>query len=346
MTDFSADTKKIYRIGIDIAKNVFQIHGVDKNDKCILRKKISRRSMIEFFSNLPPCIIGMEACGGSHFWARKLTSMGHTVRLIAAKFVKPYVKNNKNDARDAEAICEAISRPGMNFVPVKNVEQHDLQSLHRIRELTKKNRTALVNQIRGLLMEYGIVINRGVSHARKNIPVILEDADNELTATARDMIGELHRDLLSLDLKLNTYDQRISAIAKSSETCKRLMAIDGVGELTATALLAAVGNAHQFKNGRALAAWIGLVPRQHSSGGKTRLSGISKHGNSYLRTLLVHGGRAVIQNCDKKDDSTSKWLSSIKKRTGTNCACVARANKVARVAWVILAKGETYRKAA
>lgn len=327
---------EIVRIGLDLAKSVFQIHGVNKNNKCILRKKIKRNEMLAFFANLKPCLIGMEACGGSHYWARKFTSMGHTVKIMAAKYVKPFVINNKNDAKDAEAICEAVNRPNIYSVSVKTIEQHDLQAYHRIRELVKKNRTALANQMRGILTEYGIVVKRGISHIRNAVPITLEDADNELTIITREFMLDLYNELITF----------INAQSISIPACKRLMEIEGVGPLTATALFCAVGNGHQFKKGRDMSAWIGLVPKHHSSGGKSNLLGISKRGNTYLRTLLVHGGRAVVQNCDKKDDPLSKWLSNIKTKKGANCACVARANKVARIAWAILSKEEKYKKAA
>ena len=221
----------------------------------------------------------MEVCGGSHHWARKLTELGHTVKLIAAQFVKPFVKNNKNDARDAEAICEAINRPDMIFVSIKSFEQHDIQSLHRIRELTKKTRTSLVNQIRGILMEYGVVIPQGISHIRNKMPLILEDAENELTSQIRRLLADLYEYLHELDTKVKSYDCKIECICKEHDICKRLSRIEGVGAITATALYSSLGTGHQFKKGRDMSAWIGLVPKQRSSGGKARLGSISKRGN-------------------------------------------------------------------
>ena len=289
------ETKAIKVLGIDLAKNSFQLHGVDKKGHVVLKKKLSRHKLTAFIANLPPCLIGLEACGGAHYWVRTFTQMGHTVRMIAPQFVKPYVKSNKNDAIDAEAICEAVQRPSMRFVPVKTIEQQDIQSIHRIRSQQVVRRTAQTNQIRGLVLEYGIVIPKGIASIRKAIPDILEDAEKPLTLLFRELLRELYNEVVHLDERIGTLEQKLKLICVRNEDCQRLLTIPGVGFLTATALIAAIGDITVFKNGRELAAWLGLVPRQHSTGGKPTLLGISKRGDSYLRTLLIHGGRSVVR---------------------------------------------------
>ncbi len=335
----------ISTIGIDLAKNVFQVHGTDAKGKRVLKKRLNRSKFLPFFANLPPCVIGLEACGSSNHWARRLRAAGHEVRQISPQYVKPYVKTNKNDYNDAEAICEAVSRPGMCFVPVKNVEQQDIQAVHRVRERLVHGRTALVNQTRGILREYGIFIPVGIHPFRKRIPEVLEDAQNELTPLAREIIADQYACLHDLDRRIAEYDQRINTLFRSNELFQRLTVIDGVGPMTATALVAAVGDAKTFHNGRHLAAWLGLVPRQHSSGGRHRLLGISKRGNTYLRTLLIHGARSVLQRCDSRTDARGRWLQGVKVRRGFNRACVALANKNACILWALMARGESYRQA-
>ncbi len=332
----------ITTLGIDLAKNVFQLHGVDTAGKVALRKRITRTKLKEFMVNMPPCLIGMEACGSSHYWARKFQSMGHTVKLMAPQFVKPYIKSNKNDANDAAGICEAVSRPSMRFIQIKNVAQQDLQSLHRVRSQVVKQRTAKANQIRGLLSEYGIIIPKGISHVSTNLPDILEDAENELTSLTREIFSDLYEQFKALTETVNTYTKKIEQIAKDDEKCQRLIKIEGIGPLGATAILAAVGNASTFKNGREMAAWLGLVPKQHSSGDRTRLMGITKRGDSYIRTLLIHGGRSVVSVCDNKIDTRSQWIKDKKERCGINKAAVAVANKNARIIWALLTSGEDY----
>ena len=284
----------ITTLGIDIAKNVFQLHGVDKDGKTVLTKTLSRTKLLEFVANLTRCLIGMESCGSSNYWARKFISFGHTVKLMSPQFVKPYVKSNKNDKNDAEAICEAVARPNMRFVCVKKVEQQDIQSIHRIRTRLAEERTALANQIRGLLAEYGIVIPKNIGNIRSNLPAILEDGANELSAIGRETFLELYNELADKDKKILVYDKKIKLICSQNSQCKALTEISGVGHITGTAILAAVGDAAVFKNGREMAAWLGLVPKQCSSGGKERLLGISKRGDKYLRSLLIHGARAVV----------------------------------------------------
>ena len=269
-------------------------------------------------------------------------AMGHEVKLIAPQFVKPYVKGNKNDANDAEAICEAVSRPNMRFVPVKTVEQQDIQALHRIRQEQVRQRTALVNQIRGLLSEYGIVIALRVESLRKALPDILEDAENRLTADFRTLLKGLQEDLTHLDARIGTLDQAIKKLAQEHEGAKRLQQLRGIGPITATALIAAIGDGHQFARGRDAAAWCGLVPGQHSSGGKSKLLGISKRGDTYLRTLLIHGARAVLKTAQSKDDRLSQWLQSLCSRRNKNIAAVALANKTMRMAWAMLVSGKDY----
>ena len=332
----------ITTLGLDIAKNVFQLHGVNQEGKVVLTKQIKREKLAEFIVKLPPCLIGMEACGGSNYWSRKFQSMGHRVKLMGAQFVKPYVKSNKNDACDAEAICEGVARPNMRFVASKTIEQQDIQMIHRIRALLVKNRTALVNQIRGLLAEYGVVIAQGINHVRKQLLFILEDADNELIFVSRDVFFDLRNQLIDLDKKIEEYDNKIERISKSNEICKRLLKINGVGPLIATAMIASIGDATIFKNGREMAAFIGLVPKQYSSGGKQRLLGISKRGDRYLRCLLIHGARAVLFRSKHLPEKKQQWINAIVERRGRNRAICAIANKNARIIWAVMAKNEPY----
>ena len=293
----------ITTIGLDIAKNVFQLHGVDANGKTILRKKLNRNQVLAFFANLLPSLIGLEACSGAHYWARELIKSGHDARLISPQFVKPYVKGNKNDANDAEAICEAVGRPNMRFVPIKSIGQQDIQMLHRVRGGLVKERTALANRIRGLLAEYGIIVPIGIGKLRQQLPDILEDAENNLTMAARVIFSDLQRQLIEMDKQVDAYGDKIQAVHRASEVSQRLAEVPGIGPITATALLASLGDGKAFGSARQVAAWLGLVPRQDSSGGKPKLLGISKRGDVYLRTLLIHGGRAVVNAAAKKDDA-------------------------------------------
>jgi transposase len=328
----------IKRIGLDLAKQVFQVHGVDFQEKVVLRKQLNRKQVLVYFSKLSPCLIGMEACSSAHYWGRELQKLGHTVKLMAPQFVKPYVKGNKNDANDAEAICEAVARPSMRFVAIKTIEQQDIQAIHRIRTELVRQRTAKVNQIRGLLAEYGIVIVRRIEKLRKELPLLLEDAENGLSFDFRALLQGLQQDLITLDGRVNEMDSKIQIIASSNCTAKRLQQIPGIGPITATALLCAIGDGKQFKRGRDLAAWLGLTPKQHSSGGKECLLGISKRGDAYLRTLLIHGARAVLRFASKKDDPRSRWVQNLCSRRNKNIAAVALANKNARIAWALLTK--------
>lgn len=337
---------KIATIGLDVAKNVFQVHGADAEGRAVLRKRLRRNQVTEFFANLPPCLVGLEACCGSHYWSRVLSRTGHTVRLIAPQFVKPYVKSNKNDANDAEAICEAVSRPQMRFVPAKSIEQQDIQSLHRVRSRLVSSRTRLASQVRGLLAEYGIVLPRFISQLRRGLPLILEDAENELTDFSRRLFASLYEELVQLDDKIKALDEQVQAIYRASESCQRVAAVEGIGPLIATALVAAISDGKSFTNGRQFAAWLGLVPRQHSTGGKARLFGISKRGDPYLRTLLIHGARSVVYRASRKTDTRNRWIADKQRRLGTSKACVALANKNARIVWSLIARGESYRRAA
>ena len=294
--------------------------------------------MLTYFQKLPPCLIGMEACSSAHYWARELQKIGHTVKLMAPQFVKPYVKSNKNDANDAEAICEAVARPTMRFVAIKSIEQQDIQAVHRIRSELVQQRTAKVNQIRGLLGEYGLVVGQRIDVLRKALPLILEDAENGLTVDFRTLLEGLQQDLITLDERVDDMDKKIKLLASSNEDAKRLQQIPGIGPITATALISAIGDGKQFKRGRDLAAWLGLTPRQHSSGGKDRLLGISKRGDAYLRTLLIHGARAVLKVAGNKDDPRSRWIQNLCGRRNKNIAAVALANKNARIVWALLTK--------
>ena len=332
---------QITTIGIDLAKNVFQVHGANEHGKPVLRKQLKRDQFVAFFSNLSPCLIGMEACGGAHHWARKLQALGHTVKLIAPQFVKPYVKSNKNDVADAEAICEAVGRPTMRFVPIKNIEQQSVLALHRARQGFVKARTAQANQIRGLLAEFGLVVPQGIAYIASRVPDLIEDATQQLTGDFRRLIDRLLEHLKVLDTQVDEIEVQIKAWHRNSEVSKRLEKVPGIGPLTATALAATVGDAKNFDNGRQLAAWLGLVPRQSSSGGKTNLLGMSKRGDAYVRTLLIHGARSVIYRAGQRADAQS-WLFKLINRRNVNVAVVALANKTARTVWAMLAHGRDF----
>ena len=332
----------ITTLGVDLAKNVFQLHGVDAQGKSVLEKRLHRDELTTFVANIPTCTIIMEACSGAQYWGRQFRKLGHEVKLISAQYVTPFVKRHKNDKNDAAAIVEAGTRPSMNFVPTKSIEQQDIQALHRVRSRLVAERTALVNQIRGLLSEYGIVITQGIKRLRKELPAILEDAENELSVLSREMFIDLQDQLKKIDEKVAEYEIKIERLFKKSEICQRIATIPGVGVLTATAVIASVGDAKVFKNGRHLSAFLGLVPGQHSSGNKQRLLGISKRGDVYLRTLLIHGARSVSRVAHKKTDKRSRWVVELKERVGENRSCVALANKNARTLWALLTRNETY----
>lgn len=335
---------KLSRVGIDLAKNVFQLHGVDRHGKAVWRRRLTRANWLKVLMDKvePGCTIGMEACTGAHHWARHLQAKGFTVKLIAPQFVKPYVKSNKNDANDAEAICEAMSRPSMRFVAVKTVEQQDIQAAHRIRSELLGQRTSKANQIRGLVAEYGLVAPQHLVRLRAAVPDWLEDAENGLTSQFRRLLSDLWDDLKRLDQRIAGLDRNVTSMAQNAPVAKRLQQLRGVGPLIATALVAAVGDAEQFANGRQMAASLGLTPKQHSSGGKERLLGISKRGDSYLRSILIHGARSVIRTAKHKDDRLSQWVTSLAARRHPNVAAAALANKTARIAWAMLRHGTDY----
>ena len=335
---------KLIRVGVDLAKNIFQLHGVDRSEKTVWRRKLVRGDWIKALLDRvePGCEIGMEACSGAHHWARVLQAKGFTVKLIAPQFVKPYVKSNKNDANDAEAICEAMSRPSMRFVAIKTVEQQDIQAAHRVRSGLMDQRKAKANQLRGLASEYGLVAAKELLHLRSSILRWLEDQENGISERFRRLLRGLWRDLQNLDERIEELDREIEQIARQDPAAIRLQQVRGIGPLTATALLATVGDASQFSNGREMAASFGLTPKQNSSGGKERLLGISKRGDAYLRSLLVHGARAVIRTAQAKTDRLSTWVMRISTTRHPNIAAVALANKTARIAWAMLTKGTDY----
>lgn len=338
------NTMQAVRIGLDIAKSSFQVHGVDAHGKVVVRKQLSRSKVLPYFAQLPPCLVGLEACGGAHYWARELQKLGHDVRLMAVAMIHPYRTNQKNDANDAEAICEAVSRPRTRFVPVKSEGQQAVLTVHRARELLVTERTALANQIRGVLMEYGIVIAQGIQRLRRELPEVL--TRETLPGLVREVVEELRERLLELDRRITEYDHRVEQLAKQNEATRRLMQVAGVGPITATAVVATIGQGQAFQHGRQFAAWLGLVPKQYSTGGKTVLGRITKQGNVYLRTLLIHGARAVLQFSAKRTDRKSRWVEAVRQRRGNNIAAVALAAKHARLLWALLAHGQDYQLAA
>jgi transposase len=329
-------------IGIDLAKNSFSLHGVDRHGKLVFRKTLVRAKLMPFLGTLPPCLIGMEACSGAHHWARSLQVLGHRVGIMAPRFVAPYRKGGKNDGNDAEAICEAVSRPGMRFVPVKSDEQQAILSLHRVRQGLIKERTALINQLRGLLSEFGLIMPKGRYSAQHHIPDILEDAGNGLPMLARKLLHDTYQRIRAMNEQILTYDRELNHLVKASEPAQRLMTVPGIGAITATALLASVGDPKQFKNGRQFAAWLGLTPRQYTTGGKIRLGRITKKGDAYLRTLLIHGTRAVLSTVKEKEDKLSVWTKTLIERRGYKRTAVALAAKNARILWALMVRNETF----
>lgn len=323
-------------MGIDLAKNVFQLHGTDGDGKLILSRRLRRDQLLTEVAKLPPLTIGIEACTGAFYWQREFQKLGHTVRVIAPQYVKPFVKHQKNDRNDAEAICTATRQPNMKFVPPKNEDQQDIQALHRARARLVNHRTALVSQMRGLLLDRGITIGVSIARARRAIPEILADNTNGLSEMSREVIAELFDFLGQINQRVRSFDRRIEAVFRANAACQRIARICGVGPKTATAVVAAVGDGQEFKNGRHLAAWMGLVPRQHSSGNRQILMGISKRGDKHLRTLLVHGARAVVRVAAGRCDPFSRWVNALRERRGVNRTIVAVANKNARIIWAML----------
>lgn len=338
---------EIIRVGVDLAKNVFQVHGVNAQEQPVWQGSFKRVKWLgEVIKRVEPgAEIGMEACAGAHYWARALRTHGYRVKLMAPQFVKPYVKSNKTDRNDAAAICEAMSRPSMRFVEVKSVEQQDIQAVHRVRTELVAQRTSKANQIRGLIGEYGLVAPISLGALRRALPEWLEDAENGLSGRFRRLLAGLAGDLRRLDERIAELDEEIASIVGSDPAVQRLLELRGVGPITATALVAALGTGEAFRRGRDFSVSLGLTPKQYSSGGKERLLGISKRGDAYLRQLLVHGARSVIRTAAGKDDSLSRWLQKLLVRRHTNVVAVALASKTARMAWAVLHYDTTYQPA-
>jgi transposase len=333
--------EKITTVGIDLAKNVFSLHGVDASGKVVLRRTVRRAQLMQVVAALPGCTIGMEACSGSHAWARQFTALGHTVKLMAPVFVAPYRKSGKNDGNDAEAICEAVGRPNMRFVPIKSAEQQAVLAMHRVRQGYIEERTATINRLRAVLTEFGVVLPNRVQWVRRGA----SEAAQGLPQLARGAAEDLRTHLRLLDERIGAYDRELEALARQSEAAQRLMQIRGVGPLTAVAMVATVGNAHDFASGRQFAAWLGLTPRQHSTGGKPRLGHITRRGDAYLRMLLVQGARSVLHTALRHTDRLSRWALNVQSRRGYHKALVAIAAKNARIAWALLSKHQTLRPA-
>lgn len=329
---------KITVIGLDLAKNKFHLVGCDRQLKIVRKKVLRRNQVLPYFANLARCSIGLEACASAHYWGRELTSLGFEVKLIPPQYVKPYVRGNKNDYNDALAIAEAATRSEMRWVPIKSTEQQDIQALHRLRARSIASRTALCNQLRGLLAEYGRVLPQGVSVLREKLPVILDDPESRLSQMLRRMLLQGLTQLRELDAHIAVYNAEVKRYAQANEACRRLRSIPGYGEVVSSAYAGAIGNGSGFRRGRDVAASLGLVPRQHSTGGKEKLLGISKRGDRYLRSLLIHGARAVVRQAKHKDDRLSQWINQVRERRGFNKAVVAYANKMARVGWAILTR--------
>jgi len=329
-------------IGIDLAKKVFQVHAVDVCGQVVLRRTVKRREVLTFAAQLPPCVIGMEACATAHHWARELARLGHDVKLIPPAYVKAYVRRQKNDMADAAAICEAVTRPAMRFVPVKSAEQQGVLLLHRVRELLVGQRTALINALRGHLAEFGVVAPQGKRHVAELVAVVADAADGRLPEIARGALAPLVRQMQRLDREIDGFDKRILAWHRADESSRRLAAIPGIGPVTATAIVASVTDPSMFGSGREFAAFFGLVPRQSSSGGKERLGRISKMGDRYIRKLLVVGATAVLRNAKKGGSPSKAWAEALLQRKPFKVVAVALANKTARIAWAVLARGEIY----
>jgi transposase len=334
----------ITTIGLDIAKSVFQVHGVDASGQVVVRRQLKRRYVLAFFQKLQPCLIGIEACASSHHWSRELQALGHTVRLMPPAYVKPYVKRQKNDATDAEAICEAVSRANMRFVATKTAEQQSCLVLHRTRHLFIRQQTSLINAIRAHLAEFGIVAPVGRNGIEVLLAVVADPSDKRLPETARACLAALGAQLRALKAQILELDRRIMAWHRSSETSKRLDEIPGVGHVLATALVASIGDPRAFRSGRDFSAWIGLVPKQHSSGGKEKLGSISKQGDRYLRSLFTAGALAVIRYAKIHGTTHRPWLTALLARRPTKVAAIALANKIARMAWAMMARGERYKE--
>jgi transposase len=336
---------KIMTIGLDLAKNVFHLVCCDGHGKVVSKKMLRRSQVLQYFANLAPCLVGMEACASAHHWARALGALGHEVKLIPPQYVKPYVRGNKNDYNDALAIAEAVTRPEMRFVAVKSTEQQDIQALHRLREKCGQDRTALCNQLRGLLAEYGVILPQGANLLLRRLPELLEDGENGLSDLFRQLLAQGYQQLQELDGHIESYTQEMKRQSQQDKACGRLQTIPGFGPIVASVFHSVIGNGEAFRRGRDVSASLGLVPRQHSSGGKDVLLGISKRGDRYLRSLLVHGARSVVIRADKKDDKLSRWINKVKAERGFNKAVVALANKMARMGWAVLVNKTVYQVA-
>jgi transposase len=339
------NTRQGERIGLDIAKRSFQVHGVEARGKVVIREQLTRGKVLGSFAQLPSCLLGLEACGGAHDWARELGKLGHAVRLMAVQYLRPYRTKQKNDQNDAAALCEAVFRPRTRWVPVKSAAQQAVLTGHRARELLVTERTAWAKQIRGVVLEYGVVIAQGIQRLRRALPEVLAAAET-LPERVREVGEEVRERVRELARRIAEYDRRIEQRAKQNEAARRLMQVQGVGPITATAVGATSGDGHAFQHGRQFAAWVGLVPRQHSTGGKTSVGRRTKHGKVYLRTLLLQGARAVLQCSAKRTDQKSRWVEQGRRRRGSNMAAVALAAKHARILWARLARGREYQLAA
>lgn len=328
-------------IGLDIAKSVFQIHGIDENGAVVVRRQLRRGQMLSYFAGLSPCLIGLEACATGHHWGRELRALGHDVRLIPPQYVKPYVKRNKTDAADAEAICEAVTRPSMHFVGIKSVDQQAVMALHRVRDLLVRQRTMAINALRGHMAEFGVVEAQGIAGAKRLVAVLADETDDRIPPLARRVLAELVGQLRGVMARIDTLEREMKAWHKASDVSQRLAAIPGVGPVTATALAATVPDASVFSSGRQFAAWLGLTPRQYSTGGKPRLGGISKRGDGYLRRLLMTGATAALRR--SKQTRARPWVQELLRRRPAKVVAVALANKTARTAWALMKTGEAYR---
>ena len=334
---------QIRSVGIDLGKTTFHLVALGDNCKVLLKKKFTQRQLIAFTVNLQTCLIGMEACSGAHFLGRTLRQQGHDVKLIPAQFVKPFVKSNKNDFIDAEAIAEAVDRENMRFVPIKTDDQLDLPALHRVRDRLIARRTSVINQLRAFLLERGLVFAKSPARLRERMPEILENADEDLTPRMRNLLALIWNEWKDLEQQLVDLNQEVERIASSDAACTRLRQIPGIGPLVATAIVAAIGNGAAFRKGREFAAWMGLVPKQYSTGGKAKLAGISKRGNRYLRKILIHGARAVVLRSKRDRIAMGEWMTALEARAPRNVLIVAMANKLARIAWAVLSSGQDYR---
>ncbi|WP_419620142.1 IS110 family transposase [Thiolapillus sp.] len=336
---------KITTIGLDLAKNVFHAVCCDQYGKQVGRKLLRRNQVLAYFAQMESCLVGMESCGSAHYWARELQKLGHQVKLIPPQYVKPYLRGNKNDYNDALAIAEAVTRPEMRFSAINTQEQQDIQALHRLRERRIQERTALCNQVRGLLAEYGLIIKVGVRSLQRKLPDLLEDAENGLSDVFRRYLIQIQQQLQELDAHIDFYNDLLQEQNRQNEACQRLQSIPGFGPVVASVFYSMIGNGENYRRGRDVSAAVGLVPKQHSSGGKDRLLGISKRGDRYLRSLLVHGARSVIIQAATRDDRLSRWINRIRAERGYNKATVALANKMARIGWAVIVQKTVYQAA-